>query len=90
MQSVCVTLKSASFLLARPVSSSDVHNTWKQKRYCLVSFFQTVIGDLLTPCFLYTRMLGIINRLHIGFLLSKDCSVVLDACWEQQEMNYST
>ena len=35
-------------------------------------------------------MLGIINRLHIGFLLSKDCSVVLDASWEQQEMNYST
>ena len=87
MQSVCVTLKSASLLLARPVSSSDVHNTWKQKRYCLVGFFQMVIGDLLTPCFLYTHMLGI-NRLHIGFLLSKDCAIVLDASSEQQEMNY--
>ena len=79
MQSVCVTLKNASLLSARSVSSSDVHNTWKQKRYCLVGSFQTVIGDLLTPCFLYTHMLGIINRLHVGFLLSKDCAVVLNA-----------
>ena len=82
MQSVCVTLKSTSLLLVHPVSLPDVHNTWKQKRYCLtclVCFFQTVIGDLLTPFFLYTHMLDVINRLHIGFLLSKDCAIVLDA-----------
>jgi len=79
MQLVCVTLKSTSLLVGHPVSLPDVHNTWKQKRYRLIGFFQTVIGDLLTPCFLYTHMLGIINRLHIGFLLSKDCAIVLDA-----------